>query len=90
MRRIHAVVTGRVQGVSYRVSTQKKALKLGLTGWVRNLSSGDVEFEAQGSEIKVEQLLKWARKGPFFAKVNNLSSSEMAATETDLTFRVRY
>ena len=42
------IVKGRVQGVFYRGSTQEKALEIGLTGWVRNLPNGDVQFKVFG------------------------------------------
>jgi acylphosphatase len=64
MRRVRAIVTGRVQGVAYRASTVFEARGLGLTGWVRNLPDGSVELEAQGHEAPVEALLAWCAHGP--------------------------
>src|SRR5215468_1563417 len=59
MRRVRAIVTGRVQGVAYRASTVYEARDHGLTGWVRNLPDGSVELEAQGDEDRVKALLAW-------------------------------
>jgi acylphosphatase len=52
---LHAVITGRVQGVGFRATTRRFALELGLTGWVRNVGDDRVELVAQGSR---EGLLK--------------------------------
>ena len=51
---IHAFVSGRVQGVFYRQSTQKKARELNLTGWVRNLPDKHVELMASGELPNVD------------------------------------
>ena len=64
MKRIHAKVTGKVQGVFYRASTRDTARALGLTGWVKNMPDGSVELEAQGPEDKLEQLVIWLNQGP--------------------------
>src|ERR1041385_125994 len=64
MRRVRAIVTGRVQGVSYRVSTVMEAHLRDLTGWVRNLPDGSVELEAQGDDAGLTALLAWCEHGP--------------------------
>ena len=47
MKRVRAIVTGRVQGVWVRARTQDEARRLGVTGFVRNLPDGTVEIGAQ-------------------------------------------
>jgi len=69
MRRVKAIVRGRVQGVGYRASTVAAARQYGLTGWVRNLPDGSVELEAQGAEARVTELLAWCAHGPPAARV---------------------
>ena len=69
---VHLFVRGRVQGVFYRASTQKKADKLGLAGWVRNCPDGSVEIHAEGDREKVEALIAWCRKGPPMASVTDV------------------
>ncbi|OED40462.1 acylphosphatase [Endozoicomonas sp. (ex Bugula neritina AB1)] len=64
-----ALVEGRVQGVWYRGSTQKQALKLGVTGWAKNLPDGRVEVLMCGSAEALDQLQAWLHKGPTMAKV---------------------
>ena len=66
---LHAVVHGRVQGVLFRVHTVREAERLGLGGWVRNLSDGTVELEAVGKDDALRELHRWLRHGPPSARV---------------------
>ena len=66
------VVSGRVQGVCYRVFTQEAALDLGLGGWVRNLPDGRVEAQVEGPRGQIEKLLNLLRTGPPRALVTDL------------------
>lgn len=78
---IHCFVSGRVQGVWYRASTQEQAEALGLTGWARNLSDGRVEVVAYGERAKVMALYDWLRRGPKLAKVVDVSFEEIGWEE---------
>jgi acylphosphatase len=78
MRRARAVVTGRVQGVAFRVSTCSEARRLGVVGWVRNLADGSVELEAEGDDEQVAVLLAWCGHGPPGARVSNVVLTEIA------------
>lgn len=69
---LHAFVEGHVQGVGFRYFVKEKAELLGLTGWVRNLYNGSVEFTAQGDRNKIEQLLAAVRIGPSRSIVTNV------------------
>ena len=75
MKRVRILISGRVQGVFYRVSAREKAIALELSGWVRNLENGMVMVEAQGQPEKVEELIHWCRKGPEQAEVTEIESS---------------
>jgi acylphosphatase len=75
---IHCFVSGTVQGVWFRANTKKEADKLGLTGWVRNLSDGRVEVMACGPKDKIAALDAWLRHGPEKAKVTDYSCEELA------------
>jgi acylphosphatase len=79
MRRARAIVTGRVQGVSFRASTCSEARRLGVVGWVRNLPDGSVELEAEGDDDRVAALLAWCEHGPPGARVANVAITEIAA-----------
>lgn len=87
--RIRVVVSGRVQGVFYRASTQEEATAIGVTGWVRNLDNGDVEFEAQGTPDQLQQLLQWAQRGPARALVTSLSHEACPLQQHEHRFEVR-
>ena len=70
--RAHVFISGRVQGVFFRESTKNNAEKLGVSGWVRNLSDGRVEAVFEGKERDVKRMLEWCRTGPKLAKVEKV------------------
>ena len=72
--RLRAVVRGRVQGVGFRASVQHEGLRLGLAGWVRNLTDGAVELEAEGDAQALERLLAYVKQGPRTARVDSVTS----------------
>jgi acylphosphatase len=78
---IHCVVSGRVQGVWYRGSTQRQAEQLGLTGYARNLADGRVEVLACGERKAVEVLQKWLWQGPPAAQVSDVACKEIELSE---------
>jgi acylphosphatase len=79
----HAYVSGRVQGVCFRMYTQQQACLLGLTGWVRNLPDGRVEVMASGEEEQLKTLHDWLQKGPEMAKVLNIDLKIIENKEFD-------
>ncbi|TPW70768.1 acylphosphatase [Schumannella sp. 10F1B-5-1] len=89
LTRIHAVVTGRVQGVGFRWATLETAERLGLAGWVRNRADGSVELEAQGSPAALDQLRAFLAEGPSWARVDGVAVEERAVREGDAGFTVR-
>ncbi len=70
-------VTGRVQGVFFRASTQEQALKCNLTGYAKNLMNGDVEVLVCGAPGDVEVLCEWLWQGPTHARVEKVSCEEV-------------
>lgn len=80
---IRCIVTGKVQGVWYRASTQDKANELQITGYAKNLADGGVEVIASGDLEKLEDLYKWLHQGPRLAKVTQVSREELTYQEFD-------
>ncbi|MGD0274885.1 MAG: acylphosphatase [Syntrophales bacterium] len=75
-KRVHVVISGRVQGVNFRYATEQKAQSLGLTGWVRNLHDGRVEAIFEGQANAVDAMVEWCRTGPPIARVTGIEKSE--------------
>ncbi len=72
-----AHVSGRVQGVYFRVSSQQKAIDYGLSGYARNLADGDVEVFLSGEEANVEKMLAWLQHGPEQADVTEMQQKKV-------------
>lgn len=89
-RRIRALVTGYVQGVSYRASTVAEARRLGLCGWVRNCEDGSVELEAEGDDAPLAALVAWCEHGPPTARVTHVKIEELDPDGGRRGFSIRY
>ena len=76
-------VSGRVQGVFFRASTRRQALKLGLQGYARNLPDGRVEVLAAGPASALSELEAWLLLGPPQARVDDLRMEEAAGPVAD-------
>ncbi len=70
--RVHLLVSGVVQGVSFRYYTVEEARRLGVHGWVRNLADGRVEVEAEGERRALDALVAFCRRGPPAAQVDDV------------------
>jgi len=88
--RLHAEVHGRVQGVSFRYYTLRRARELGLTGYVRNLWDGTVEVVAEGERPDLEELLAFLRVGPRAAFVTQVNTRWSVPTHNFSRFEVSY
>ncbi|WP_299259150.1 acylphosphatase [uncultured Kushneria sp.] len=78
MRYIKARVTGHVQGVGFRQATAHRARELGVLGYASNCDDGSVEVGMAGSDTAVTALSNWLRKGPPSARVDQVTSEEIA------------
>lgn len=84
MKAIHAYVSGRVQGVTFRQGCRQTARSLHLVGWVRNLADGRVEVWAQGDAPACDRLVDWLWAGPPAAAVTGVEADAVAP---DVTLR---
>ena len=91
MRTQQIRVRGRVQGVGFRDALRSEALRLGVSGWVRNRADGSVEALLQGDDAAVDRLIAWAGRGPPLAQVQavDLSAAEPALERTYQGFERR-
>jgi acylphosphatase len=83
VKRLHAIVRGRVQGVGYRASAAAQARHFAVAGWVRNQPDGSVEVMAEGEEPAVLGFLDYLRRGPGGARVTHIDT-EWTAVGSDL------
>jgi len=89
MSTLRFIVSGRVQGVSFRAGTRDKAQELGVRGYARNLADGRVEVLASGSDAAVEELALWLHRGPPMARVDGLERLAAAGEEAGRDFAIR-
>lgn len=87
--RLHAYISGRVQGVGFRYHVLQAAQENHLTGWVRNLHDGRVEVMAEGQHPDLNQLLRRLHQGPVSAQVRDVDYTFSEAQGGFQRFRVR-
>ena len=90
MKRLTAVVYGRVQGVSFRHYTRLEAQRLGVVGWVANRPDGAVQVVAEGDEPVLRQLVAFLQHGPAMAHVTDVEMVWSAATGEFSRFDIRW
>lgn len=71
--RAHAIISGKVQGVFFRMETQKTAEKKGVSGWVRNKQDGTVEAVFEGDKNSVDSVIEWCKQGPPGSRVDDIN-----------------
>jgi len=88
MPTIHLLIKGTVQGVNYRASAKDQAIRLRITGWVRNTPEGDVEITATGTPSALDQFTTWCRRGPTHATVTGVETNPLPETPFE-SFNIR-
>ena len=90
MKRLRAVVIGRVQGVGYRMSVHKSIEQLDVTGYVKNLPDSTVEIVAEGAQETLEEVLDIAKAGSYWSNVENVETEYTDATGEFDGFSIAY
>lgn len=88
LRTVRARIHGRVQGVSYRVWTRSEAIRLKLTGWVRNEKDGSVTALFGGAEASVSAMIERLRQGPRGAAVSKVEIKDLEPRDAPADFRI--
>lgn len=86
-RVVRARISGRVQGVGFRIWTRGEAVRLGLTGWVRNESDGSVSALIAGADSAVAAMVERLWQGPRGAAVSKVEIVDTAA-DVSADFRI--
>jgi acylphosphatase len=71
--RRRVVATGRVQGVFFRETCRREAVRRGVAGWVTNQPDGSVEAVFEGADEEVDAMVAWTRHGPRSARVDGVT-----------------
>ena len=77
------LISGRVQGVAYRATTQDAARALGISGNAKNLADGRVKVVACGDANSLKRFEQWLWQGPRFARVEKVVAEEMVGQDFD-------
>ncbi|MEE7626638.1 acylphosphatase [Methylobacter sp. Wu8] len=89
MRKVKILVSGRVQGVYFRLFTQNKAKHFGIKGSAKNLADGRVEIIAEAGSLAIEKFIKWCHKGPITARVDHVEITELEPGELLTSFEIK-
>jgi len=88
--RAEITVNGLVQGIGFRYYILRQAQNLGLTGYVKNLFTGEVYTIAEGERGIIEELIKLIKAGPSHAHVKNCRVDWSDSKEEYTTFEIRF
>ncbi|NJK80786.1 MAG: acylphosphatase [Chloroflexaceae bacterium] len=86
----HVFISGRVQGVNFRVYLRDQARQAGVFGWVRNLSDGRVEALLEGSNAGVRRVVSWCYSGPPRAEVDQVDVQWQSPEGQEDSFSILY
>jgi len=89
IKRVNAVVFGKVQGIYFRAYTQAEGTRMGVKGWVKNRADGSVEVAIEGEPEQVEQMVAWLHQGSPGAQVIKVETKEERPVG-EAQFNIRY
>jgi acylphosphatase len=72
IKRMRILIEGQLQGLNFRLNAQIEAQKLELVGFVRPLSDGRIEIEAEGDQEQLDKLLAWCQQPPHAERISNI------------------
>ncbi len=84
------MLVGRVQGVGFRHFVRRKALELGLKGWVRNKTDESVEIEVEGDEELIPVFIRLLKTGNSYSRVDRVFQSELPDIQQYTSFFIKY
>ena len=87
---ICAKITGRVQGVGFRVTVRQAAIRLGIVGTVKNLEDGSVEIHAFGDKEVIQEMLTSLKKINTFISISDIDSKEIIPQKNYQDFKIIY
>lgn len=88
--RAHIFFEGRVQGVGFRYTTEKLALEIGLTGWVKNVPDGRVEVLCEGDRVRIEALVEGLKNSPMGVHIRKVICNWQPSTGEFEDFSVEF
>ncbi len=86
----HAIISGKVQGVFFRMETKQTADRFGVSGWVRNRRDGTVEALFEGEKGPVLEVLNWCKEGPPLSKVIDITVDWSTYSGEFTDFKIRH
>lgn len=89
IKRVHAIVYGKVQGIYFRAYAQAEGTRIGVKGWVKNRPDGTVEAAVEGEPEQVEQMVAWLKQGSPGAQVIKVETKEERPVG-EVQFNIRY
>lgn len=89
MVRKHFIFKGRVQGVGFRITFYQQATRLHLTGWVRNLSNGDVEACLQGELAAIQQVIDYMHSIRYI-RIEHTEVEDLDILSDEMSFEMKY
>jgi acylphosphatase len=87
---VRVIITGKVQGVFFRMETQRAAQRFRVNGWVRNKRDGTVEALFEGEPKNVDDIIDWCEGGPPMASVTDIQIHQISYSGKYVDFNVRH
>jgi acylphosphatase len=87
---VKLIVSGKVQGVSFRWFTVQIGKKIGLNGYAKNLSDGSVEIQVEGKTDDLESFIEKVKVGPNMARVDHVATEWSGLKHQFDNFEIRY